>query len=95
MNNPDLTQLTTTLASTQLGNLGVKDKIMVRQPGGKKLVEATIQEILEDPADNTRRTVRLLFDNRTVGEPLQPGQFDIFVPSGMANGAQPLPAAPR
>lgn len=90
--NPNATQLSANLTAVQLGNLSVKDKIMVRQPDGKKLVEAVVQEILEDPADKTKRIVRLLVDNRASGEPPKPGQFDIFVP---ANGAQPLPAPPR
>ncbi len=93
--NPNATQLTTSLTSAQLGGLSVKDKIMVRQPESKKLVEAVVQEILEDPADKTKKVVRLLVDNRSSGEPVKPGPYDIFVPAGPANGAQPLPAPPR
>lgn len=95
--NTNATQLTAVMTADQLGNVGVKDRVLVRQPGSKKLVPAVVQEIVEDPADKTKKTVRLLFDNRLAGEAIKPGQFDLFLPSIPSNGAKevvPPPAAP-
>lgn len=89
--NTNATQLNATMTAAQLGNTSVKDRVLVRQPGGQKMVPAVVQEIVEDPADKTKKIVRLLFDNRLAGEPIKPGQFDIFLPSNGVKDAVPPP----
>lgn len=92
--NPNAMQLNTTVIAAQMGNVNVSDKLLVRPPGGGKLVQAVVQEIVDDPADPTKRIVRLLVNNRASGETYKPGQFDVFLPASSAAAAPPagLPA---
>lgn len=90
-NNPSAMQLSTSVVAAQMGNVNVNDKLLVRPPGGGKLMQAVVQEVIDDPADPTKKIVRLLVGNRASGEAYKTGQFDVFLPANPAAVA-PAPA---